>query len=123
MVDAIFPLFLEVDSAGVLEYELVKLWDVGALTLHAVAISEGEGWLLVPVDDVLWYWSEGGLDRKGGSRDQTLNWDCGDGEEILVVVRTDSVTNLLGDTLADSHGHSLVLQPAFVVFIFSANIL
>ena len=122
MVDAIFPLLLEVDSTGVLEYELVKLWDVGALTLHAVAISEGEGWLLVPVDDVLWYWSEGGLDRKGGSRDQTLDWDCGDGEEILVVVRPGGVTNLLGDALADSHRHSLVLQPRFVVFMFLVKI-
>ena len=105
----ILHLFLEVDSALVLEDELVKLWDVGVLALHAVAISEGEGGLVVPVDDV--HWSDGGLD-----------WDCGDGEEILVVVRPGGVTNLLGDALADSHGHSLVLQPRFVVFMFLVKI-
>jgi len=116
MVDRIFPLFLEVDIAVVLEDELVKLLDVSVLSLHAVVIGEGEGGLIVPVDDV--HWSQGGgLDREGGSRDQALNWDSGDGEEILV--RANCVTNLLRDTLANPHGHSLVLQPAFV---FSKNI-
>jgi len=112
MVDLYLHLFLEVDVAVGLEDELVKLWDVGGLTLHAVAVSEGEGWLIVPLDDVPW--GDGGLDREGGSWDQTLDWDCGDGEEILlvVVVRPSGVTNLLGDTLADSYGHSLVVQPA-----------
>ena len=118
MVDLYLHLFLEVDVAVGLEDELVKLWDVGGLTLHAVAVSEGEGWLIVPLDDVPW--GDGGLDREGGSWDQTLGWDSGDGEEILlvVVVRPSGVTNLLGDTLADSYGHSLVVQPTLVVFTF-----
>ena len=108
MGDVIFSLLLEVDIAVVLEDELVKLLDVGVLSLHAVVIGEGEGWLLVPVDDVHRR-QVGGLDREGGSRDQTLNWDSGDGEEVLV--GPSGVTNLLGDGLADPHGHSLVLQP------------
>ena len=112
MVDVIFPLFLEVDIAVVLlEDELVKLLDVRVLTLHAVDIGEGEGGLLVvPVDDVHWSQS-GGLDRQGGSWDQTLNWDGGDREEVLVMVRACCVTNLLWDTLANPYWHSLVLQP------------
>ena len=108
----ILPLLREVDVAVGLEDELVKLLDVGVLSLHAVVIGEGEGWLLVPVDDVHRR-QVGGLDREGGSRDQTLNWDSGDGEEILV--RASCVTNLLRDTLANPHGHSLVLQPALFV--------
>jgi len=63
MVDVIFPLFLEVDIAVVLEDELVKLLDVGVLSLHAVVIGEGECGLIVPVDDV--HRSQGGgLDRE-----------------------------------------------------------
>jgi len=101
MVDVILPLFLEVDVAVGLEDELVKLLDVRVLTLHGVDIGEGEGGHRS---------QSGGLDREDGSGDQTLDWDCGNREEVLV--RPSGVTNLLGDGLADPHGHSLVLQPA-----------
>ena len=121
MVDVIFALFLEVDIAAVLEDELVKLLDVGVLTLHAVDIGEGEGGLIVPVDGVHWSLSVG-LDREGGSRDYTLNCgDCGDREEVLVMMRASCVTNLLWDTLANPYGNSLVLKPGFVCY-FSKNI-
>jgi len=109
MVDLIVPLFLEVDIAVCLEDELVKLLDVRVLSRHAVVVREGEGGLVVPVDDV--HGSQGGgLDREDGGGYQTLSWHCGDGEEILMRAR--GVTNLLRDTLADPYGDSLVLQPA-----------
>ena len=107
-VDVILPLLREVDVAVGLEDELVKLLDVRVLALHGVDVGEGEGWLLVPVDDVHRGHS-GGLDREERSGDHSWDWDCGDGEEVLV--RPSRVTNLLGDGLADPHGHSLVLQP------------
>ena len=112
MVDLILPLFLEVDIAVCLEDELVKLLDVRVLSRHAVVVREGEGGLVVPVDDV--HGSQGGgLDGKDGGGDQTLNWHCWDGEEILV--RSSGVTNLLRDTLADPYGDSLVLEPGLFV--------
>merc|ERR1711923_146718 len=117
MVDWILPLFLEVDIAVCLEDELVKLLDVRVLSRHAVVVREGEGGLVVPVDDV--HGSQGGgLDGKDGGGDQTLNWHCWDGEEILV--RSSGVTNLLRDTLADPYGDSLVVQPANLFRVFPA---
>ena len=112
MVDMIVPLFLEVDIAVCLEDELVKLLDVRVLSRHAVVVREGEGGLIVPVDDV--HGSRGGgLDREDGGGYQTLSWHGRDGEEILM--RASGVTNLLRDTLADPYGDSLVLEPGLFV--------
>jgi len=115
----IVPLFLEVDIAVCLEDELVKLLDVRVLSRHAVVVREGEGGLVVPVDDV--HGSQGGgLDREDGGGYQTLSWHCRDGEEILM--RASGVTNLLRDTLADPYGDSLVLEPGLFVQLKSQNV-